>query len=283
MPESRSIFGLPAKRTPLVMGILNVTPDSFSDGGRYVQVSDAVGAALRMVEDGADVVDIGGESSRPGAEDVGEAEELRRVLPVIEALRERIRVPMSIDTRRARVAHEALQAGCSIVNDISACRDPEMPGIIKERHTPVVVMHMRGEPKTMQQQPAYDDVVAEVGDFFKERIDFLKRAGIGDDRIVLDPGIGFGKRFRDNLELLRGIESLARFGCPLLVGASRKAFLGVLLDAPAENRLVGSLAVAARCHQAGVDIVRVHDVRETVQLFRVLDATEYREDYPADW
>lgn len=268
-------------RRPVIMGILNVTPDSFSDGGLYHRHEDAVRHALRMIDEGAHIIDIGGESSRPGAERVPESEEIDRVIPVIESVaRERPPAILSIDTQRARVAERAIEAGCRIVNDISACRDPEMPGIIGQSGVLVIVMHMLGEPRTMQVEPHYDDVVAEVRAFLLERVDFLRRQGVDGDRIVIDPGIGFGKRFQDNLELLQNIEAFR--DAPVLVGASRKRFLGELLDSPADDRLPGSLAVAAWCHRQRVDIVRVHDVRETARLFRVLDAIERPGHFKAD-
>jgi dihydropteroate synthase len=263
------------------MGVLNVTPDSFSDGGRFLQRSSAVERALQMAGEGADIIDIGGESSRPGSDRVGVNEELRRVIPVIEALADRLTVPMSIDTQRGVVARAALVAGCRMVNDISGCRDPEMISLVEEFGAPIVIMHMKGEPRTMQVDPTYQDVTEDVRAFLAERVDLLKRHGIEDDRIVIDPGIGFGKRFRDNLELLRSVERLRDLGYPVLVGASRKSFLGELLDAPPEGRLSGSLAVAAWCHRAGIDMVRVHDVKETVELFRVLDAIEHPGDRTA--
>jgi dihydropteroate synthase len=265
------------------MGILNVTPDSFSDGGLYSDTDAAVRRAAQMASEGAHVIDVGGESSRPGARRVSEAEEKGRVVPVIEALRERLAIPLSIDTRRASVARVALDAGCTIVNDISACRDPAMPGIIAEYGAVVVLMHMLGEPGTMQKKPSYKDVVKEVAAFLADRVELLKQAGVVGDRIVIDPGIGFGKRFRDNLELLRDVREIRSLGQPVLIGASRKTFLGEVTDAPAERRLPGSLAVAAWCHSAGVDVVRVHDVRETVDLFKVLDAIEHPDAYSADW
>jgi dihydropteroate synthase len=265
------------------MGILNVTPDSFSDGGDHFDAETAVRHALRMEHEGADIIDIGGESTRPGSDQVDPAEEWRRVEPVIASLSGRVSVPISIDTRRASVARAALDAGCHIVNDVSACRDPEMAGTVRERGAPVIIMHMLGEPKSMQVNPTYDDVVGEVCAFLKDRTDFLKREGIDSDKIIVDPGIGFGKRFRDNLELLEAIDVLRHIGHPVLIGASRKRFLGELLDAGPRERLPGNLAVAAWCYRAGAEIVRVHDVKETVGLFRVLDAIEHPQDYSADW
>ena len=262
------------------MGILNVTPDSFSDGGQFTDVRTAVAHAHAMADAGAQIVDIGGESTRPGSDTVPVALELERVLPVIEALvrggfgYDPLDVPLSIDTRKARVADEALRAGASMVNDITAGRDPAMADVLHAHDdVPVVIMHILGEPKTMQVEPRYDNVVREVGAFLDERARVLIEQGIARERIVVDPGIGFGKRFEDNLALLQNIGVLRQLGYPVMVGASRKSFIGKLLNgAPAEDRLSGSLAVAAHCYHAGVEMVRVHDVRETVQLFRVLDA-----------
>jgi dihydropteroate synthase len=277
-------------RRPLVMGILNVTPDSFSDGGRFIDPGAAVSHALEMCDAGADIVDIGGESTRPGSDPVSAGVELDRVLPVIDALTnargssKATGVPISIDTRRAEVADAALRRGCHMINDVSAASDSEMADVLRDHpDVPIVLMHMKGDPKAMQEAPYYDDVVAEVRTFLDERARMLTGAGIARDRIVVDPGIGFGKRFGDNLELLNRVDSLRALGYPVLIGASRKRFLGELLDADPERRLPGSLAVAARCMQNGVDIVRVHDVTETTGLFRVLDAMEHPGDYEADW
>jgi dihydropteroate synthase len=262
------------------MGILNVTPDSFSDGGRFVDVRAAVEHAHAMVDAGAAIVDVGGESTRPGSEPVPASLEIERVVPVIDALARGgfghapLAAPVSIDTRKPKVADEALRAGASMVNDVTAGRDPAMIDVLRWRDdVPVVLMHMLGEPKTMQAEPRYDDVLRDVGRFLDERARALIESGIARERIVIDPGIGFGKRFEDNVALLRGLDALGKLGYPVLVGASRKSFLGTLLDgAAADQRLAGSLAVAAHCYAAGVEMVRVHDVRETVQLFRVLDA-----------
>lgn len=275
---------------PLIMGILNVTPDSFSDGGEFIDSNAAVAHALEMCDAGADIVDVGGESTRPGSDPVSTCVELDRVLPVIDALKnargsgEAMGVPISIDTRRAEVADAALRRGCHMINDVSAGSDAEMIDVLR-RHpdVPIVLMHMKGDPKAMQETPYYDDVVAEVTAFLDERARMLTSAGIARDRIVVDPGIGFGKRFGDNLDLLNRVDSLRALGYPVLIGASRKRFLGELLDADLERRLPGSLAVAARCMQYGVDVVRVHDVAETAGLFRVLDAMEHPGNYEADW
>ncbi len=280
---------IPLRRSPLVMGILNVTPDSFSDGGRFASPRAAVEHAHAMAADGADVIDVGGESTRPGSDPVPLAEELARVIPVIEVLvrggdgRPPLPVPVSIDTRTPDVARAAIAAGATMVNDVNAARDPRMVDVLRGHpHIPVVLMHMQGDPKTMQQAPAYADAAGEVAAELAMRAAGLEAAGIERERIVLDPGIGFGKRLHDNLEILRAIDALRALGHPVMVGASRKAFIGTLLGgfspravpAPPDARLCGSLAVAAWCHAHRVEMVRVHDVRETAGLFRVLDAIE---------
>jgi dihydropteroate synthase len=282
-------LSLSFRRAPLVMGVLNVTPDSFSDGGRYVSHRAAIEHAHRMAADGADIIDIGGESTRPGSDTVPASEEIARVLPVIEALthggdgRPRLPLPLSIDTRKPEVAEAALITGCTMVNDVTAARDPRMVDVLRAHSSvPVVLMHMLGEPKTMQVDPQYNDVVGEVTSELAMRAASLEATGIARERIVLDPGIGFGKRLHDNLAILHDIDAFKALGYPLLIGASRKSFLGTLLGgasskstpAPPEARLHGSLAVAAWCHAHHVEMVRVHDVRETVELFRVLDAVE---------
>jgi dihydropteroate synthase len=275
-PWQMGTHRLVRRRSPLVMGVVNVTPDSFSDGGRFLEADAAVAHALTLVEAGADLLDLGGESSRPGAEPVSVATEMERVVPVLRDLRPRVDVPISIDTTKAAVARAALDLGADVVNDISGLRsDPEMLPLLAGSECGVVLMHMQGEPRTMQDAPRYDDVVAEVGRWLAHRLEALTEAGIAAGRMILDPGIGFGKRFADNLELLRHLDALRAGGRPLLVGASRKAFLGRLLGEPQpDQRLEGDLAVAAFCRQAGVDMLRVHDVRATRRLFRVLDALE---------
>jgi dihydropteroate synthase len=282
-------LNLPLGRTPRIMGVLNVTPDSFSDGGRFRDAETALTHAFAILEAGAHIIDVGGESTRPGSDPVSAGKELDRVLPVIDALmrtedRHEPSIIVSIDTRKAEVADEALQRGCHMVNDVSAAEDPEMIEVLRNHpDTPIVLMHMKGNPRTMQEEPHYDDVVAEVSAFLSARADVLVRAGIARDRIIIDPGIGFGKRFRDNLELLNRVDSFRALGYPVLIGASRKRFLGELLDAGPGDRLPGSLAVAAHCHRVGVDLLRVHDVRETAGLMRVLDALAHPDDYAADW
>lgn len=276
-------------RIPRVMGILNVTPDSFSDGDRFARPETAIRRALAMRDAGAHIIDVGGESTRPGATPVSAGEELDRVLPVLDAAchlgeRGKRQIPVSIDTRKAEVAEAAIRRGCHMVNDVSAASDPEMASVLRDHPgVPIVLMHMNGEPGTMQEAPIYDDVVSEVTAYLADRAESLIEAGIERGRIILDPGIGFGKRFADNLQLLNRIDSLRALGYPVLIGASRKRFLGELLDAPAGDRLPGSLAVAAHCYRAGTDIVRVHDVAATAGMFRVLDALEHPGDYKAEW
>jgi len=263
-------------RSPLLMGIVNVTPDSFSDGGRYVDPAAAVQHALQLVGDGADMLDIGGESSRPGATAIPADVELARVRPVLAALRPIVDLPISIDTTKAAVAGQALDLGADILNDISGLRfDDDMLPLVATRDCGIVVVHMQGEPRTMQEAPHYDDVVREVVTWLNGRLRTLTTAGIDPRRLVLDPGIGFGKRYADNVALLRGLDDVHRVGQPLLVGASRKRFLGWLLDEPdATRRLEADLAVAAFCRAAGVEVLRVHDVRATRRVFRILDALD---------
>ncbi len=274
-------------RVPRVMGILNVTPDSFSDGGRFVDTRAAIAHAHAMVAAGADIVDVGGESTRPGANAISVREEMDRVLPVVEALvrggegRPRIPVPVSIDTRKPEVASVALSAGASMLNDITATGEPEMIDVLRDHPAvAVVLMHMLGEPRTMQEKPRYADAPAEIASYLALRVAALETAGIDPARVVVDPGIGFGKLVHHNLEILKRIDVLQALGYPVLVGASRKSFLGTLLGTPSmDERLPGSLAVAAMCYQRGVSIVRVHDVRETAALFRVLDAIDHPDEH----
>ncbi len=264
-----------------VMGILNVTPDSFSDGGRHSDIESAVARGVEMVREGASIVDVGGESTRPGAAPVSAAEELHRVLPVIRGLRQRVPVPISIDTYKSEVARKALEAGADMVNDISALRfDPAMVGLVARERVPVVLMHMQGRPRTMQLAPRYDDVVREVILFLRARVAHAVRSGVAPERIVVDPGIGFGKNPDHNLALLRHLRALGSLGRPVLVGLSRKSFLGRLEEpvglaqppAGPEGRLAGSLAGATAAVLAGARMVRVHDVLETCRAVRVADA-----------
>jgi dihydropteroate synthase len=259
------------------MGVLNVTPDSFSDGGVHFDHRKAVHAALQMGEDGAAIIDIGGESTRPGAEEVAAEVQIERVVPVIEQIRQRSDVPISVDTRKAVVAEAALAAGADVINDVSALRyDPGMRPLAARSGVPVVLMHMRGEPRTMQQQIYYDDVVADVGRELRQFRDDAVAAGIEASQIIIDPGIGFAKNFDHNLTILARAHELAAIG-PLLIGASRKAFIGHLTGQDAgPARAIGSLAAVAAAHRAGAAFVRVHDVRETIDFLKVLTAIEER-------
>jgi len=258
------------------MGIVNLTPDSFSDGGLHLDPDTALAHAMRLVEEGANLLDLGAESTRPGSLPVATADELHRLLPVLRQLRPRVSVPISVDTTKAEVARAALDLGADVINDTSGVRaDPDMAAVLAGSDCGVVVMHMQGTPRTMQQAPSYDDVVGEVAAWLAERLLTLTQAGIAAQRIILDPGIGFGKRLPHNLALLQHLDRLQALGRPLLVGASRKAFLGELLAEPlATARLAGDLAVAAHARAAGVDILRVHDVRAVQGFYRVLDALE---------
>jgi dihydropteroate synthase len=249
----------------LVMGIVNVTPDSFSDGGRFLSRDAALAHARQLIAEGADILDIGGESSRPGSDPVPVEEELNRVLPVVEALSRESDLPISVDTTKSEVARQCLQAGAAIINDITGLQgDPEMPGVIRETGAGVIVMHMQGEPKTMQRSPVYADVVAEVGEFFAERIDTLTRLGIAREQLTLDPGIGFGKTSEHNLQLLARLAEFQRFERPVCLGVSRKRFIGEILGREVTERQIGSVAVAcdAIAHGAA-QILRVHDVAPT--------------------
>ena len=260
-------------RPALVMGIVNVTPDSFFDGGRFLDAPAAVAHALQLVEQGAEILDIGGESTRPGASPVSEAEELRRVMPVIEQLAGRVKVPISIDTVKPGVARAALAAGASLVNDVAANRDDTaLWEVVAEARAGYVCTHMQGTPQTMQVNPAYTDVVREVGEFFFERIRRLSHCGVGREQIILDPGIGFGKAVEHNLQLLCAAGSFAGLDRPLLVGVSRKSFIGKLLGAEMSARLPAALACACMAVASGVQIVRAHDVAETVQAIRMTEA-----------
>ncbi len=256
-----------------IMGIVNVTPDSFSDGGRYLDAERAIAHGLELVEQGAAILDIGGESTRPGAAPVSEAEELHRVLPVIEGLARRVNVPLSIDTLKPAVAQAALAAGASIVNDTGANRaDDAMWRITAEAQAGYVCMHMQGTPQTMQANPIYADVVREVGEFFEDRRRRLDAVGVAADQVVFDVGIGFGKTLEHNLQLLRGLAGFRKLGRPLLLGVSRKSFIGRLIGAEVDARLPGSLACAVWAVGQGVQILRTHDVAETVQAVRMTES-----------
>jgi dihydropteroate synthase len=256
-----------------VMGILNVTPDSFSDGGRFHRFEDAVAQGMRMVQEGADIIDVGGESTRPGSDPVTLEEELFRVIPVITALAQKTEVPVSIDTYKSEVARRALDAGAQMINDISALRfDPEMKKIAGQYQVPVALMHIKGTPKDMQKDPHYDDVIAEVGDYLQESMRIAEQAGIDRERIIIDPGIGFGKRLQDNLNILKNLSEFSILGCPILIGCSRKSFIGKILNLPVGERLEGSLAALAVAVMNGANIVRVHDVKESKRVAALVDA-----------
>ena len=264
-----------ARRT-LIMGIINVTPDSFYDGGRRFDPAQAVADGVAMSASGADILDVGGESTRPGAQPVSEDEELARVLPVVRGLRKQIRLPISIDTYKAKVARAALDEGADIVNDISALRfDPDMAPMVAIEKVPVILMHMQGTPRTMQREPQYIDVLREVRDFLAAQLYEAMDAGVAQESIVIDPGIGFGKTIEHNLQLLRGLPTLTALGQPLLVGASRKAFIGKILGTEAGERLEGSLAAAVAAVLAGATILRVHDVVESSKAARIADAIRF--------
>ncbi|MEX2091063.1 MAG: dihydropteroate synthase [Pirellulales bacterium] len=249
-------------RRPLLMGIVNVTPDSFSDGGQFLDADAAVAHARALVADGADMLDVGGESTRPGAAAVSDEEEIARVMPVIRRLVDEVEVPISIDTRKACVAQAAIDAGAEIINDVSGFEaDPLMIGVAAATGAGVCVMHMQGTPETMQKNPTYADVVADVHRFLRERRDALVAAGVAQEKICLDPGIGFGKSYEHNLALLRSCHALHALGCPLLVGHSRKSFLGKLLGDDTADRTQATVGVALGLAGQGVQILRVHDVR----------------------
>lgn len=261
-------------RKTYIMGILNVTPDSFSENGLYFDGSDAIKRAWRMAEEGADIIDIGGESTRPGSEPLPIEEELRRIIPIIKALSKEISVPMSIDTYKSEVAQRALDAGASIVNDISGLRfDPGMAKVVSEHKVPVVIMHIKGTPKDMQKNPVYAALIPEIMDSLRESIQVAKDAGISEDKIIIDPGIGFGKTFDQNLEIIHNLSAFTLMEKTVLIGPSRKAFIGRALgDVPPEQRLEGTAAAVAISILNGADIVRVHDVKEMVKVARMADA-----------
>jgi dihydropteroate synthase len=256
------------------MGILNVTPDSFADGGRHARLDDAVRGGLRMAADGADLLDVGGESTRPGAAPVSLAEELDRVIPVIEALRRETDLPISVDTSKPDIMRAAVAAGAGMVNDIRGLREPGALEAAAALGVPVCLMHMQGEPRTMQRGPRYDDVIGEVRHFLGERIRACEAAGLARHQLLVDPGFGFGKTLEHNLALLAGLPALAALGCPILVGLSRKSMLGHLLGREVGERLPGSLALAVLAAERGAAVIRVHDVAPTVDALRVLAAVQ---------
>jgi len=260
-------------RPALMMGIVNVTPDSFSDGGQYQEAKAAVAHGLQLIEEGADLIDIGGESTRPGAVPVPEAEELRRVIPVIEGLAASTQVPLSIDTMKVGVAQRALKAGASIVNDVAANRaDRAMWELVADSRAGYICVHMRGTPETMQQCPVYEKVIDDVAEFFGNQLGQLEKDGVDREQIILDPGIGFGKTIEHNMLLLAGLKDFARFDRPLLVGVSRKSFLAQKRQMAPSARLPAGLACACVAVEAGVQLIRTHDVAATVQAVRITEA-----------
>lgn len=257
-----------------IMGILNVTPDSFSDGGKFLRPEDAVTQAAKMIEDGADLIDIGGESTRPGSKSVSQDEEMARVMPVIEAIKARFETIISLDTSKPSVMAEGIRLGVDWINDVLALQEEGALEVVAKSKVKVCLMHMQGKPRTMQVEPVYHDVVAEVGEFFKERLEHCLKHGIASDRVVLDPGVGFGKTLAHNLEIVRNLSSFSVFGCPILIGVSRKSLIGQVTGAKIHERLPGSLALAAYAAGKGARYFRVHDVKATRQALDMLAALE---------
>lgn len=260
---------------PNIMGILNVTPDSFSDGGDFLKPAAAAVRIREIIDEGADIVDVGGESSRPGSDPVDAETELNRVIPVIRDIRSISDIPISIDTTKAAVAKAAVESGADIVNDISALRfDKEMIDLVAERGVPVVLMHMLGSPKTMQYNPTYNDCVNDILQFFSERLHYCLNYGISKDRIIIDPGIGFGKRLNDNLAIFNKLNQFESFGCPVMIGASRKSFIKLITgeNAKPSKRVGGSITAALVSVIKGVDIIRVHDIAETIEAVKIYQA-----------
>ena len=255
---------------PQVMGILNVTPDSFSDGGKHTNVSQALDHALRMIDEGATFIDIGGESTRPGAPDVSLQEELDRTIPIIEAVAKNTPCVISIDTSKADVMREAVKAGAGLINDVRALQEPGALQVAAEAQVPVCLMHMQGQPRTMQQSPEYDDVVNDVGQFLLARTKVCEEAGIAKDKILFDPGYGFGKSLEHNYTLVKHLPSLMKLGYPVLVGMSRKSMIGNLLNRKVDERLAGSISLATIVAQMGAHIIRVHDVKETADAVNIV-------------
>lgn len=256
-----------------IMGVINITPDSFSDGGIFFDKERAVERCMELMTEGADIIDIGGESTRPGSDPVSADEEIRRVVPVISELRKKSEILISVDTSKAEVAREALDVGADIINDISSFRfDAEMPDLAAQKNAGICLMHMKGMPKTMQDSPCYDDVLGEVKSFLKERIEFAEARGIKAERIIIDPGIGFGKRFEDNLTLINNLAFFEALNRPILIGASRKSFIGQILNLPPEERLEGTIAAAVLSIVRGASILRVHDISAVRRAVLVAEA-----------
>ncbi len=254
-----------------IMGVLNITPDSFSDGGKFLDFKSALNHAKEMISEGADIIDIGGESTRPGAQSISEDEEKRRVIPVIEEIRKFSDIPISIDTYKSAVAREASKSGADFINDISGLRfDPEMVNVAMDYKVPVIVMHIKGTPRDMQKNPFYEDLMRELLEYFEERINTLNKAGI--DKIIIDPGIGFGKRLEDNLKIIKNLNEFSIFNLPVMIGVSRKSFIGNILDRTVEERLTGTIAANAMALLNGANILRVHDVKPHKELIKMFEA-----------
>ena len=270
---SWSNYFLDLDRKTHIMGILNVTPDSFSDGGRYVELDKAVAHGIGMTQEGVDIIDVGGESTRPYSQKISSAEEMDRVIPVVEALSKQVPIPISIDTYKSDVAQEALKSGASLINDISALRfDPKMASVVAAAGVPVILMHMKGTPEDMQRSPTYKNLVPEILDFLKDAVDRSAAAGIREDLVIVDPGIGFGKTFDDNLKIIRELTRFRSLQRPLLLGTSNKAFIGHVLDKEAHERETGTMATIAAGVMNGAHIVRVHNVRKAVETVKMIDA-----------
>ncbi len=255
----------------LIMGIVNTTPDSFSDGGKYNSASEAIDFAYELLREGADIIDIGGESSRPGADPISAEEEIKRISPLLSELVKNTKSTVSIDTYKSSTANYALNNGACLVNDISGLSfDKEMVDIVIRHNAPIVIMHMKGTPKTMQKNPNYDNVVDEICDFLTNQVNFAINKGVSSDKIIVDPGIGFGKTLNDNYEIIAKLNQICDLGYPVLVGPSRKSFIGAILDEPVEKRLEGSITAAAMCYHSGAKILRVHDVKETKKSLSIV-------------
>ena len=259
---------LSIEKQSLIMGILNVTPDSFSDGGKYLEKNNAINHALAMIDNGADIIDVGGESTRPFSDPVSLDEEISRVIPVIEGIRKESDVCISIDTTKSEVATAALDSGASLINDVSAMEvDPLMIDVALKFDCPIIIMHMKGTPKSMQDNPQYESLISDIKDYLQERVDFIVSKGVNSKKIVIDPGIGFGKTVENNFEIIKNLNHFTKMGFPVMLGASRKSFIGISLDLPEEDRLEGSLAANIIGLQNGAKIFRVHDVAETNKAF----------------
>jgi len=277
LPRGRS---LTLGRRTLIMGIVNVTPDSFSDGGRFLDPVAAAEHAARLAEEGADILDIGGESTRPGAEPVSVEEEIDRVVGVIETVADSCDLPISIDTTKAEVAHEALAVGASIINDVTGLHgEPGIAAVAGELGAPVIAMHIKGTPRTMQVKPTYEDVIGEISDYLRESIAIAEENGVPREQVIIDPGIGFGKTVRHNLEIMARLREFGRLGRPILIGTSRKSTIGKVTGRPVDQRVFGTAATLALCIANGAHIVRVHDVAAAVDVARMTDAICHWQDY----